>query len=258
MTTKYDDEPVQIPAIMPMLPIRDLAIFPHMVIPLFIGRGPSIQSVEESINQSNGLIFLTSQKESREESPNTDGVYRIGTVSLMMRVRKLIDGRIKILTQGLCKSEILEFTQTQPYFKVKINQIQEFESNVNSKTKALIRNVREQLEKMKHLGKAFTSDILAISESIIDPGRLAYLIASHLGLKINEAQDILEIFDPIERLKKIHTILNREIEILSMQVKIRSQAQDEMTKTQKEYFLREQIRAIKNELGEIDPRGEDI
>jgi ATP-dependent Lon protease len=205
------------------------------------------------------LILLASQKDISDEHPSPEGIYKTGTVAMIMRMRKLPDGRIKILTQGLCKANINEFTQTNPYFEVKIDRLQDLDAPADfSISEALMRSVREQLEKVISLGKVLSPDILMVLDDINDPGRLADLVASNLGLKVTDAQGILETLDPMERLKKVHEILTKEIEVLSIQAKIRSQAKDEMTKSQKEYFLREQIRAIKNELGDTDQKGEEI
>jgi ATP-dependent Lon protease len=260
MVTNYDGEQVEIPQTLPMLPVRDIVVFPYMIIPLFVGRDSSIKSVEESLARSDRLILLASQKDISDEHPSPEAIYKTGTVAMIMRMRKLPDGRIKILTQGLCKANIQEFTQTQPFFEVKIDRIPEIEMNPEglSVSEALMRSVREQLEKVISLGKVLSPDILMVLDDIHDPGRLADLVASNLGLKVSDAQGILETHEPVERLKKIHEILTKEIEVLSIQAKIRSQAKDEMTKSQKEYFLREQIRAIKNELGDTDQKGEEI
>jgi ATP-dependent Lon protease len=258
MVTNYDGEQVEIPENLPMLPVRDIVVFPYMIIPLFVGRDSSIRSVEESLARSDRLILLASQKDIQDEHPSPDGIHRVGTVAMIMRMRKLPDGRIKILTQGLCKANIQEFTQTQPYYRVKLNRIHDTALGVASESEALMRTVREQLERVISLGKVLSPDILMVLEDINDPGRLADLVASNLGLKVSDAQAILETYDTFERLKKIHEILNKEIEVLSIQAKIRSQAKDEMNKSQKEYFLREQIRAIKSELGDGDGKSEEI
>ena len=258
MVTNYDGEQVEIPSSLPMLPVRDIVVFPYMIIPLFVGRDSSIRSVEESLARSDRLILLSSQKEIGDEHPSPEGIYKTGTIAMIMRMRKLPDGRIKILTQGLCKATIQEFSQIDPFFEVKISKIEEPVKEFPTESEALMRNVREQLEKVIGLGKILTPDILMVLDDINDPGRLADLVASNLGLKVSEAQEILETVDSVERLTKIHEILAKEIEVLSIQAKIRSQAKDEMTKSQKEYFLREQIRAIKTELGDTDVKGEEI
>jgi ATP-dependent Lon protease len=258
MVTNYDGEQVEIPETLPMLPVRDIVVFPYMIIPLFVGRDSSIRSVEEALSRSDRLILLASQKDISEEHPSPESIYKTGTVSMIMRMRKLPDGRIKILTQGLCKATIEEFSQTNPNFEVKIKKIPEAQDVDRSASEALMRTVREQLERVISLGKVLSPDILMVLDDITDPGRLADLVASNLGLKVSDAQGILETHNTMERLNKIHEMLTKEIEVLNLQAKIRSQAKDEMSKTQKEYFLREQIRAIKNELGDGDTKGEEI
>ncbi|MBC7691408.1 MAG: endopeptidase La [Methylotenera sp.] len=258
MVTNYDGEQVEIPTNLPMLPVRDIVVFPYMIIPLFVGRDSSIKAVEEALSRSDRLILLASQKDISDEHPAPDAIYTTGTVAMIMRMRKLPDGRIKILTQGLCKANIKEFSQKEPFYEVAIEKLPEIGPSTHGSSEALMRTVREQLEKVISLGKVLSPDILMVLDDITDPGRLADLVASNLGLKVQEAQGILETADTHERLQKIHEILAREIEVLNIQAKIRSSAKEEMTKSQKEYFLREQIRAIKNELGDTDNKGEEI
>src|SRR4051812_24729384 len=148
MVTNYDGEQVEIPETLPMLPVRDIVVFPYMIIPLFVGRDSSIRSVEESLARSDRLILLASQKDISDEHPSPDAIYKTGTVAMIMRMRKLPDGRIKILTQGLCKANIKEFTKNDPYFEVKIQQIPEQNDAKAFESEALMRNVRENLEKV--------------------------------------------------------------------------------------------------------------
>src|SRR4051794_33178651 len=190
MVTNYDGEQVEIPETLPMLPVRDIVVFPYMIIPLFVGRDSSIRSVEEALSRSDRLILLASQKDISDEHPAPDAIYKTGTVAMIMRMRKLPDGRIKILTQGLCKANINHFTQTNPHYEVKIDRIQDIIPNNETESTALIRNVREQLERVIALGKVLSPDILMVVDDITDPGRLADLIASNLGLKVSDAQDI--------------------------------------------------------------------
>src|SRR3954454_1527278 len=215
MVTNYDGEQVEIPESLPMLPVRDIVVFPYMIIPLFVGRDSSIRSVEEALARSDRLILLASQKDISDEHPSPDGIYKTGTVPMIMRMRKLPDGRIKILTQGLCKATILDFSQTQPFYEVKVEKIIEPAPSSISEIEALMRNVREQLERVIALGKILTPDILMVLDDITDSGRLADLVASNLGLKVSDAQSILETTDSVERLKKVHEILSKEIEVLS-------------------------------------------
>jgi len=256
--TNYDGENIEIPKNLPLLPVRDIVVFPYMIIPLFVGRDSSIKSVEESLARKDRLILLSSQKDISDEHPTPEGIYKVGTVAMIMRMRKLPDGRIKILTQGLTKVKIKEFTQTNPYFQVEVDKIEENVSGTLNETEAIMRSVREQLERIISLGKILSPDILMVLDDITDPGRLSDLVISNLGLKVSDAQELLETTDTFKRLKMVHEILLKEVDVLTLQAKIRSQAKDEMTKSQKEYFLREQIRAIKSELGDGDPKGDEI
>jgi ATP-dependent Lon protease len=253
-----ETEELVIPDELPLLPIRDVVVYPYMILPLFVGREPSIKAVNEALARDR-LIFLAAQKEITDENPNADTIYSIGTVAMIMRMRKLPDGRVKILVQGLMKGTVLNYVQEKPFFISRIKQIKEKPANrENIEVEALMRTVKEQLEKVISLGRMLSPDILMVVDDITDAGRLADLVASNLGLKVTEAQEILELFDSVDRLKKVNEILVKELEILAMQARIRSQARDEMTKSQREYFLREQIRAIKNELGDTESKTEEI
>ena len=251
MVTNYEGDNIELKDHLPLLPIRELVVYPFMIHPFFVGRESSILAVDHAWNKTDHLILLSSQKDMKAEAPTPDEIYDMGMIAMIMRRRQLPDGRTKILVQGLTKARITQFTQEQPYFMCKItpvNNIQIEENNIAAN--ALMRNIREQLEKVIHSGKALATDIPMILEDIKDPGRLADLVASNLNLHVEEAQAILEILDPMERLHRINDILARELEILAMQNKIKVTAKDEITKNQKEYFLREQIKAIKSELGD--------
>ena len=256
----FDNPSVEISETMPLLPIRDIVVFPYMILPLFVGRESSIKAVEEALSR-NRLIFLSSQKDISEEDPTQESIFRIGTVAMITRMRKLSDGRIKILVQGLSKGQITSFLRTNPYIETKIKCLpkDEDQSIANQfEVEALIRNLKDLIEKLIAHGKMISPDILLVLDDMVEPGRTADLVASNLDLKVPDAQKILEMYDPVKRLKMVLDYLNSELEVIAMQEKIRNTAKDEMSKTQKEYFLREQLRAIKTELGEMDYKGEDI
>lgn len=259
MVTNYEGDNIELKDHLPLLPIRDIVVYPFMILPFFVGRDSSIQAVDHALNKTERLILLASQKDMKAEAPAPDEIYEMGTIAMIMRMRKLPDGRVKILVQGLSKARITEFTQEAPYFMCKLAKVSDVaieEGNVAAN--ALMRNIREQLEKVINMGKVLSPDILMILEDIKDAGRLADLVASNLNLHVAEAQAILETLDPMERLHRINDILSRELEILAMQNKIKSTAKEEISKTQKEYFLREQIKAIKSELGdESQKEGDD-
>ncbi|MFN8369017.1 MAG: LON peptidase substrate-binding domain-containing protein [Bacteriovoracaceae bacterium] len=258
MVTNYEGNSFEFKETLPLLPVRDIVVYPFMILPLFVGRESSIKAVEQSLSQFDRLIFLSSQKDIHAEIPSPNEIFEIGTVAMIMRMRKLPDGRIKILIQGLSKARITQFLHTDPFYKVKLAEVHNIalESSPLA-VEALIRNVKDQLEKVISVGKVLSSDILMVLEDITDPGRLADLIASNLNLKVDEAQIILETVDPLERLQKISDILTRELDILSMQAKIKNVSRDEVNKNQKENFLREQIKALKSELGEDGQEKQD-
>ena len=254
----FDEKALEIPESLPMLPVRDIVIFPYMILPLFVGRESSIKAVEEALSK-NRLIFLSSQKELTEENPSPESIYSVGTVAMIMRMRKLVDGRIKILIQGVTKGRITDYTHVNPYFNVRVEKVADTPStSTTAEIEAMIRTSKEQLEKIIAHGKMLSPDILLVLDEVTDPGRLADLVASNLGLKVSDAQRVLETKDPRERLKFVNELLHNELEVLAMQARIRNTAKDEMSKSQKEYFLREQLRAIKSELGENDSKSEEI
>lgn len=254
----FDDKVLEIPATLPMLPVRDIVVFPYMILPLFVGREASIRSVEEALAK-NRLIFLASQKEITEENPTPESIYTTGTIAMIMRMRKLSDGRIKILIQGVAKGRIKNFTKTEPCYEVGVEKIEDLQTQAPSiEFEAMIRTAKEHIEKIIALGRVLSPDILLVLDDVQDPGRLADLIASNLGVKVEDAQKVLETSDPKNRLKLVNEILANELEVLQMQAKIRTTAKDEMSKSQREYFLREQMRAIKNELGEADSKSEEM
>jgi len=238
----------KIPDELPLLPVRDIVIFPYMILPLFVGRESSINAVNEAL-ASDRMILLVAQKDAGNNEPKPEDLYNVGTVVMVIRMLKLPDGRVKILVQGLSKAKIISYVADKPFYKVKVERIKEpSEPKEKSlKTEALMRNVREQLEKAITLGKMLPPDLLVIADNLDSPGKLADLAASNLGLKVEDAQQILEILDHEERLNKIGEFLGKEVEVLTIQQKIQSAAQEEMTKTQKEYFLREQLKAIQKE-----------
>jgi len=248
---------VEIPDILPLLPIRDIVIYPYMMLPLFVGRDVSIRAVEEALSHDR-LIFLVSQVNSSEENPVPADIHRVGTIASIMRMLKLADGRVKILVQGLAKGEVDTYLRERPFFEVRIRKVIEPTlAEVPIEVEALMRTAKEKIEQILNL-KNLPPEIVMVTDNISDPGVLADLVASNLRLKIDESQAILEVFDPIERLKKVNELLTRELELSAMQARIQSQAKEEMSKTQRDYYLREQLKQIQQELGEGDERAEEI
>lgn len=254
----FENKEIEIPSNLPLLPVRDIVVFPYMILPLYVGRESSIKAVEEAL-PNNRMIFLASQKEVFEENPSKESIYTVGTVAKIMRMRKLVDGRVKILIQGVMKGRIKNFIKTNPSFSVEVETITEPDTkDASIEYEAMIRNAKELIEKIIALGKSLSPDILLVLDDIAEPGRLADLIASNIGLNVSQAQKVLETQEPKSRLALVNEILANELDVLQMQAKIRNTAKDEMNKSQREYFLREQMRAIKNELGEADSRQEEV
>jgi ATP-dependent Lon protease len=253
MATIEEDQPqITIPSERPMLAVRDVVVFPNMVLPLFVGRETSVLAIEAALAQDR-LIFLATQKDQSVENPEPEDIYSVGTVSLILRMLKLPDGRLKILVQGKAKAMVQEYLKERPYFLVGMEVLPETTvAEISPEAEALMRNAREMSEKILTLKGIMSPDLLAILESIEDPGHLADLVAANLRLKIDEAQMVLEEMDPIRSLIKVNDFLRKEMEVSAIQAKIQNQAREEMDRTQREYFLREQLRAIKKELGDLD------
>ncbi len=248
---------IEIPKKLPLLPIRDIVVFPYMVLPLFVGREMSIKAIEVAL-EGNRMLFLTSQKDINVENPSPSDLYSMGTVGVIMRMLKLPDGRIKILVQGVARAKTLKFLQKEPYYQVEIKTFPEAPTMPSLETEALMRNVKEQLERLVSFGKVILPDIMVVIENVDDPGKLADLAVANMGLKVEQAQEMLEIIDPMQRIKRINEALGKEIELLSMQQKIQADVRGEIDKTQREYFLREQLKAIQRELGDTDERSEEM
>ncbi|MDO9287383.1 MAG: endopeptidase La [Thermodesulfovibrionales bacterium] len=253
-----EEKEIEIPDSLPVLPVRDIVVFPYMILPLFVGRDMSIKAIEHSLS-TNKMVMLLTQKDLNAENPIPDELYSIGTVGLIMRMLKLPDGRVKVLVQGLAKARAVKFSQEEPFFTAGIEKILDKKpEEITIEIEAIMRSVREQIDKAVSLGKTILPDIMIVIENLDDPGKLADLIASNISLKTEQAQAVLEITDNVKRLKKVSEIMNREIELLTVQQKIQTEVRGEIDKNQREYFLREQLKAIQKELGDIDERSEEI
>ncbi|TCK58329.1 endopeptidase La [Seleniivibrio woodruffii] len=245
------EQEINIPDELPLLPVRDIVVFPYMVLPLYVGREQSIAAVNEALNEDR-LIFLACQKDASVEDPEKEEIYKVGTVAVILRMLKMPDSRVKLLIQGIKRAKITDYVESDQGLRVKIEQIADDVKEENIDVQALLRHSKDLLTKAVSLGKPMLPDLLAVIDSIEEPGKLADIIVSNLGLKMDEGQTVLEIENPVDRLKKVGELLNREISILEVQQKIMNDARGEIDKSQKEYFLREQLKAIKKELGEED------
>ncbi len=249
---------IELPTMLPLLPVRDVVIFTDMLLPLFVGREKSIRAVEMAVAKDR-FLFVATQKDPAVENPKPEDIFATGTVSRILRMLKLPDGRVKALVQGFAKARVLRYMQKRSYFRVAVEILPEPKPHADDlEVEALMRNVRENSEKILALRGELTGDVGSILESIDDPGKMADLVASNLHLKIDEAQQVIEMVDPVLRLQKVHDLLTREVELSAMQAKIQSDVKDEISKSQRDYFLREQMRAIHRELGELDERGQEI
>lgn len=249
---------MQIPAELPLLPLRDIVIYPFMIVPLFVSRDKSIKAVEEALKE-NRMIVLVSQRDLNKEDPKKEDLFEVGTVAIIMRMLKLPDGRIRILIQGLSRCRIEEVNSGGDHIRARIKPISEPLAPENSlEVEALIRNVRGLMERAAALGKNISPEVLAIVANLDDAGRLADLAASNLDLKVEDAQSVLDIFDPVPRLRRVNELLNKEIEVLTVQQEINSQARADIDRSQREFFLRQQLKAIQAELGEGNELFEEI
>jgi ATP-dependent Lon protease len=249
---------MQIPSVLPALPLRDIVIYPFMIVPLFVSRDKSIKAVEEALKE-NRMIVLVSQKDLNKEDPGRDDLFEMGTVAIIMRMLKLPDGRIRILIQGLSRAKVDGVDPVGDHVTATITPVSEPLAPENSlEVEALVRNVRGSMERAASLGKNISPEVLAIIANLEDAGRLADLCASNLDLKVEDAQSVLDIIDPVPRLRKVNDLLNKEIEVLTVQQEINTQARADIDRSQREFFLRQQLKAIQGELGEGNELYEEI
>jgi ATP-dependent Lon protease len=252
------DDLIKIPDVLPVLPLKDTVVFPYIILPLSVGRDKSVLAVDRALSESR-VIMLTAQRDPALDNPGEADLFPIGTAAVIMRMLKLPDGRIRILVQGLSRARVVHISQTEPYIQARIERMDEPPAQAAPlEIEALVRSIKESLDRVVTLGKGISPEVMVIAANLEDPGRLADLAASNLELKLDEAQDILETLDPIERLRKVSGLLVREIQVLTMQQEISSQARGEIDRSQREYFLRQQLKAIQQELGEGEELAEEI
>jgi ATP-dependent Lon protease len=249
---------LDIPLEMPVLPVRDIVVFNYMILPLFVGRDKSVQAVDAALSGNRYILILT-QKDEKVDEPGPDDLHTVGTVGMIMRMLKMPDGRLKVLVQGLTRARVTEFTSTDPFHLAKIEVLEERDvREITLEQEAMMRAAREQSEKILSLRGIATADIMSVLNSVNEPGRLADLIASNLRMRVDEAQKILECEDPIERMHLVNNQLVKEVEVASMQAKIQNMAKEGMDKAQKDFFLREQMKAIRKELGEAEDEDDEM
>lgn len=239
-----------VPELLPLIPLRDLTLFPNLVVPLFVGRETSIEALEESMREGH-LVALVTQRKAETQDPEPEDMYEIGCVASILQELKLPDGTAKALVEGVQRFRIAEFVQREPFTQVRIELIEE-DQKVDVEVEAQMRALVEDFEKASQLGKPVPQEVLMAALSIDEPGRLADFITFHLNLKTEDKQAILEATDAKKRLEHTARFLRKELEILEIGSKIQDRVKEQMTKSQREYFLREQLKAIQQELGSFD------
>ena len=247
---KDDREPTGGPSRVPLLPLRDIIVFPHMVVPLFVGRQRSIKALEEA-TQKQSLIFLSSQKDAKTNDPTEEDIYKIGTLGSVVQMLKLPDGTVKVLIEGKRRAKVAQFIANSDFFLVDVEDTPEVIER-NTEVEALVREVHTTFENYVKLKKKIPPEMVMSVSSIDEPGRLADTIVAHLGIKLEDRQNLLESLNAAERLEKVLGHMRAEIEILEVERRIRSRVKKQMERSQKEYYLNEQMRAIQKELGEKD------
>jgi ATP-dependent Lon protease len=234
----------------PLLPLRDIIVFPHMVVPLFVGRQRSIRALEEAMGKQK-FILLAAQKDAKTNDPTEEDIYQVGTLGSVVQLLRLPDGTVKVLIEGKKRARVAQYVDHPDFFLVEVDEIVET-CDKTTELEALIRSVNSTFENYVKLNKKIPPEMIMSVASIEDPARLADTIVAHLGIKLEDKQTLLELLDPAERLEKVLGYMRSEIEILEVEKRIRTRVKKQMEKTQKEYYLNEQMRAIQKELGEKD------
>jgi ATP-dependent Lon protease len=236
--------------VVPLLPLRDIVVFPHMVVPLFVGRARSIQALEDAMANERDLL-LCAQREAGEDEPTEDDIHEVGTLGSIIQLLRLPDGTVKVLVEGKSRARIVRFASIEPFFACEIEALS-VPPEPAVESEALVRTVHSAFEKYVKLNKKVPPETLNAVSAISDPGRLADTIVAHLNLQLDERQELLETAAPAKRLEEVYARMQAEVEVLDVERKIRGRVKKQMERSQKEYYLNEQMRAIQKELGERD------
>ncbi|QIG50834.1 endopeptidase La [Nordella sp. HKS 07] len=242
------------PETLPVLPLRDIVVFPHMIVPLFVGREKSIRALEDVMREEK-RILLVAQKNPADDDPQADAIYEVGTLAQVLQLLKLPDGTVKVLVEGLERAKIASFTDRAEFFEAKVDILPNV-ADEQSETEALSRTAMAQFESYVKLNKKVPQEVMATLSQITDYAKLADTIAAHLAIKIPEKQELLELASVSKRLEKVYALMESEISVLQVEKRIRSRVKRQMEKTQREYYLNEQMKAIQKELGDGDERDE--
>jgi len=237
-------------AIFPVLPLRDIVVFPHMIVPLFVGRDKSVKALED-VMQDDKQILLVAQKNAGQDDPTVEDIYEMGTIGTVLQLLKLPDGTVKVLVEGSQRAKIVRYTENEGFFQAEAELLQDTVDD-SKDLEALSRSVVTQFEQYIKLNKKIPPEVLVSLNQIEDPGKLSDTIASHLALKISEKQELLEFVSPAERLERAYSFMESEIGVLQVEKRIRNRVKRQMEKTQREYYLNEQLKAIQKELGETE------
>lgn len=245
--------------VMPLLPLRDVVVFPHMIVPLFVGREKSIAALESAMKFEKS-IFMVAQKSAQKDEPTENDIYKVGTIGIIIQLLRLPDGTVKVLVEGKTRGVIKEFNEAAEYFSVEVEEVEEDDESYSDRVKseALMRSLNESFVSYVKLGKKVHMEMINTVSTIESPSKLADVIVSHVGVKLEEKQKILEILSVAERLEAVYELLLGEIEILQVEEKIKRRVKKQMEKTQKDYYLNEQMRAIQKEMGEKDDLKSEI
>jgi len=245
-------EVLNIPDVLPVMAMRDAVMFPFAIIPLTVGREISVRAVDEALAHDR-LILLLTQRNPQHEAPRPEDLFETGCVASIMRMLKLPDGTVRILVQGLARARVDYFSRTDPYFEARLTRLEEPTTGpADLEAEAFVRSIRQGLERVSTIGRQISPEVLLITSTLEDPLRLADLAASNLGLEVGDAQQVLETIEAMPRLRRVHDLLEREIALAEMQQQLSSQVRGEIDRNQREFFLRQQLRAIQQELGEAD------
>ncbi|MDA7967174.1 endopeptidase La [Ruegeria sp.] len=235
----------------PVLPLRDIVVFPHMIVPLFVGRDKSVRALEE-VMQDDKQILLSSQIDPGVDDPDTDGIYRSGVLANVLQLLKLPDGTVKVLVEGQARVEITEFLENEDFFEARAEYLTEIPGDVTT-TEALLRTVADEFERYAKVRKNIPEEALTAVGETTEPAKLADLVSGHLGIEVEQKQELLETLSVSERLEKVYGLMQGEMSVLQVEKKIKTRVKSQMEKTQREYYLNEQMKAIQKELGD----GED-
>ena len=235
----------------PLLPLRDVVVFPHMIVPLFVGREKSIAALESAMKYEKG-IFMVAQKNAKKDDPVQDDIYTVGTIGIIIQLLRLPDGTVKVLVEGKTRGVIKEYLPNNDFFLVSVREIEDIDDRDEIKKQALMRSIKESFELYLKLSKKVHLEMMGTIVAIEDPSKLADVVITHINVKLEDKQKIIEIFNISERLEAIYSLLLSEIEILQVEEKIKRRVKKQMEKTQKDYYLNEQMRAIQKEMGEKD------